>query len=142
MNKYNFKIITLWVIYNNKKEILLGKRSMNEDVYPWYRSIPGGKLEINGKESNQNILEYNIKKEIKEEFWIDVEIVDYLNNHYWYNQSQYKIYITFLTKHTIWKPKPLDDTDMVKYFHIDEIQKIQFPPNVLKTINLAYKKIK
>ena len=55
---------------------------MNEDFYPGYRSLPGGKVEIYPEENNRSLLENNLKKEIREELGIEVKDIRYLNNHY------------------------------------------------------------
>ena len=68
----NFKIITSIVLINEEGEFLLGKRSMDEDVFPGLWSIPGGKVEIANMEIH--ILENNVKREVLEEFGIEVYI--------------------------------------------------------------------
>lgn len=138
MEKYFFKVITVWVIYNNNKEILLAQRSMNEDVYPWYWSIPWWKLEVINW-INRNILEENLKKEITEEIWIQIDNIKYINSHIWYNENQNKIYIAFLCKHISWQPLCLEDTQDVKYFTQNELKWISFPPNVEEIISEAFK---
>ena len=34
------------IIFNKKDQVLLGKRSMSEDVYPGLWCVPGGKIDV------------------------------------------------------------------------------------------------
>lgn len=133
------KIITLWIIYNENKEILLWKRSSNEKVFPWYWSIPWWMLEIKVNSPKFNILENNLKKTIQQNLWIDVEITEYINSHYGFYQDEFNIYIWFLAKHTNWSPK--QDFEEIKYFNINEIPHLDLPPNILELINIWYEQI-
>lgn len=60
-------LIVHCVIFNNKKEILILKRSSEEDVFPDLWDIPGGTLE-DGEDP-----EVGVKREIKEETGLDIK---------------------------------------------------------------------
>lgn len=139
---FNFKIITIWIIYDKKNRILLWKRSIDEDVYPGYWSLPGGKLEISLEENdNRNLLEYNLQKEIREELGIEVNKIHYLNNHYMIRGEWEQIlYICFSAQHLSWEPQPLEDTEKVQFFTLEECKSFDFPPNVLKCLEKFYDK--
>ncbi len=136
---YNFKVITIWIVYDDENRVLLWKRSMDENVYPGYWSLPGWKLEISPDADSRHLLEYNLKKEIQEEVWIEVSDLRYLNNHYSIRWDWEQIlYICFAAKHSWWEPQPLEDTDEVKFFGFEECKSFDFPPNVLKCLESFY----
>lgn len=125
-----FKVITIWIVKNDQWEILLWKRSLTENAFPGFRSIPWWKVEINWTQSTRNILEDNLKKEYMEEIWIEIWEFKYLSSHYWFNNWEFKLYIAFSAKHLSWIPQALEDTDYVKYFDVESALKLQLPPNI------------
>lgn len=138
MNSQNtFKVIVVWVVLNDEWQVLLWKRSEDEDVFPGYWATPWWKVEINGKENDKDILEQNLKREILEETGIIVWNIEYLNSHYWYNWSEYKIYVVFTAKHLEGEPKALEDTEVVSFIDIDQALTLKLAPNVDFILNLV-----
>ncbi len=134
--KYLYRITTSVVIVNEKKEVLLGKRSSTEDTLQGFWSIPGGKLEL--AEHALDVLENNAIKEVLEEFGVTVGVLTYLDSHLWAtDESDKKVTIVFKGVITSGAPKPLEDTDEVEWFSLEEIKKIKLPPNVFRVIEKA-----
>ena len=122
---YEFKIITSIVIMNEEKEFLLGKRSMDEDVFPGLWSIPGGKVEHGPAE--HDVLEKNVQKEAEEEMGIQVSVDSYVQSH---SNGKGKIYIIFKGRHIGGEPQALDDTDKVEWFKLEDIKEETLCPEV------------
>jgi ADP-ribose pyrophosphatase YjhB (NUDIX family) len=122
---YEFKIITSLVILDEQKRFLLGKRSMKEDVFPGLWSIPGGKVE--SPLPIHDVLEKNVKKEVLEEFGVEVEVTGYVQSH---SNGENKVYVIFLGKIVKGKPRPLEDTDEVRWFRFEELEKNKLCPEV------------
>lgn len=134
---YEFKIITSVVISDESGRFLLGKRSMKEDVFPGLWSIPGGKCEL--PLPMHDVLEINAKKEVMEEFGVEVEIDSYIESH---SDGKNKIYVEFLGKITKGKPKPLEDTDEVRWFRFEELEKDKLCPEVYEILRKVTKRLK
>lgn len=122
---YEFKIITSLVIIDKEGRFLLGKRSEDEDVFPGLWSIPGGKVEHGPMQ--KDVLENNLKKEVLEEFGVEVEIEDYIKSH---SDGKDKIYVEFLGHIVKGIPKPLEDTEKVKWFKFKELKRNMLCPEV------------
>ncbi|MFP4424406.1 MAG: NUDIX hydrolase [Candidatus Woesearchaeota archaeon] len=127
---YEVKVITSAVIENNKK-FLLGKRSMSEDVFPGLWSIPGGKVE--SPENKVGILEENCIREVEEEMGCTVRITGYVQSH---GDGKNKVYIIFRGEVKKGEPKPLEDTEEVAWFSMEEIEgmKEQLCPRVYEIL--------
>src|SRR4030042_730673 len=133
---YEFKIITSVIITDKRGRFLLGKRSMKEDVFPGLWSIPGGKVE--SPLIVQDVLEKNAKKEVMEEFGVEVEITGYAESH---SDGKGKVYIIFFGKIIKGGPKPLEDTDEVRWFWFEDLEKEKLCPevyDVLKKVRKEY----
>lgn len=122
---YDFKIITSLVIVDKKGNFLLGKRSMKEDVFPGLWSIPGGKVEHGP--AQRDVLENNVKKEVLEEFGVEVEVDKYVQSH---SNGKDKIYAIFLGHIIKGTPKPLEDTDEIRWFKFEDLKKETLCPEV------------
>lgn len=134
--KYLYKVIVAAVIFNEKKEVLLGKRSLTEDVLPGYWGLPGGKVE--NKESIQDILEEDLKREVFEEIGAKIDNIKYLESHL---SDGEKINICFTAKIKEGIPKPLDETEEIKWTKIEELTNIKITPHTLDRVKLAYEAI-
>jgi 8-oxo-dGTP diphosphatase len=133
---YEFKIITSVVIMDEKKRFLLGKRSMREDVFPGLWSIPGGKVET--PLPIRDVLEKNAKKEVMEELDVEIEITNYVQSH---SNGENKVYVIFLGKIVKGKPRPREDTDEVRWFRFEELEKEKLCPevyDVLKKVSRGF----
>lgn len=133
-NLNEFQVVTSVVITDRRGNVLLGKRSMQEDVFPGLWSIPGGKCE-SGQECIE-FLEKNAKREVKEEFGVDVHITDYLESHY---NGEKKVYVTLIGRIANGIPRPLEDTYEVRWFSLEEALKLELCPEVGRILELAIK---
>lgn len=122
---YEFKIITSLVIVSEEGKFLLGKRSMDEDVFPGLWSIPGGKVESGHRQLD--VLENNVTKEVLEEFGVKVAVDSYIQSH---SNGRGKIYIIFKGSITEGIPEPLEDTDEVAWYKFEDIKEESLCPEV------------
>ena len=111
------------IITNNKKEILLGKRSKNSYFYPDLWGLPGGMLEYNEK------LEQGAKREVSEELGVEIQIIKQSTKSYENLPTKdcrlHSVDIPFYAKIISGKPKPKDETSEVKWFKPSEIKKMK-----------------
>ena len=127
---YEFKIITSLVITDADGKFLLGKRSMDEDVFPGLWSIPGGKVEHGPIQ--RDVFEKNVKKEVLEEFGVRVAVTDYVQSH---SNGKDKVYVIFAGHITEGNPEPLEDTDEVRWFKFEELNEEDLCPEVYDVLN-------
>lgn len=99
------------IIFNKKGQVLLGKRSLDEDVYPGLWCIPGGKIDVESCEDG--VIENNLKREVKEEVDIEIEPIFYLTSNCLLNHGEAKLYLIFVSEHLSGTPLALDDTEML-----------------------------
>src|SRR3972149_528851 len=125
--KYLFKIIVAAAIFNSDKKVLLAKRSMTEDVLPGYWGIPGGKVESRGNISD--ILEHEIKREVKEEVGIEINNLKYIESHL--NESG-KLNICFICNAGKGKPKISDEVEEVGWFTLEQVKSMDLTPHTLE----------
>jgi 8-oxo-dGTP diphosphatase len=130
--KYFYKIIVAAVIFNSEGKILLAKRSMDEDFFPGFWGLPGGKVEIRG--NIDNVLEVELKREVLEEVGIKIKNLRYLESHL--NESK-KVNISFVAELDKGTPKPLEDTEKVEWLDLEEAKKLQLTPHTLERLILA-----
>ncbi|MCW1907722.1 MAG: NUDIX hydrolase [Candidatus Saccharibacteria bacterium] len=135
--KTEHQVIISCVILNEQGQVLLGKRSMDEDVFPGLWGIPGGKVEttITGPDT----FEENLKRETLEEMGIAVEIIGYLDSSARVSDDKSKIYIIFLAKITSGEPKPLEDTVEVKWWNVADLEESILTPKTLESIQKGVK---
>ena len=131
-NKYLFKIVLSVVILNKDKKVLLAKRSIKEDVLPGYWGIPGGKVESKG--NIQDILEKEIKREVLEEVGIEIKNIKYFESHL--NESE-KVNICFSAEIDKGIPSPLDETEEVNWFSLEESKKLKLTPHTFERIEMV-----
>ncbi|MBW7953713.1 NUDIX hydrolase [Candidatus Dojkabacteria bacterium] len=80
----NLTINTIGLVYNTEGKFLIGKRSSIELHEPGLYSYLGGKLDYNGElqaGKSMFLLEENLKREIKEEAGVEIEVSEYLSSH-------------------------------------------------------------
>lgn len=110
------------IITNQKKEILLGKRSRDSIFYPNYWGLPGGVLEYNEK------LKDCVIREVKEELGINIRVTKQARAHENFPNKKCSIHsidIPFYAKIVQGIPKPKDETSEVKWFKPSEIKKMK-----------------
>lgn len=130
-----YKIIVSCVIFNDNGQVLMGKRSMREEVFPGLWGIPGGKVEYDA--SSTSVLEDNLVREANEEMGIVIRPDKYLSSNF--NKEATKLYIIFTAKHISGEPKALEDTEEVRWWNINELNAEELTQNTYNNIILASK---
>lgn len=131
--KHHFdSVIVSTVIFNEKKQVLLGKRSMSEDVYPGLWGIPGGKVEVEG--CDDDIIEKNLKREVKEEMGIEISPLFFLASNCLVNGDKTKLYLNFVSEYISGEPEALEDTEEVKWFEVGDLTEEMLTPKTYENI--------
>ena len=114
------------IIQNSKGEILLGKRAKDHVFYPSSWGLPGGIIEY-----SESVVDA-VKREAKEELGVKIKIIKRAKNIYEHfpnkDCSIHTIDIPYYAKIVKGKPKPKDETSLVKWFN----------PHEIKNMKLAY----
>ena len=121
-------------------KILVSRRSFEEPHEPGKWTIPGGKTEIT--EGNiWNILEVTCIREIKEETGIDIynnDIKLLTNNTFIHSSNKHAIALIFLCHWKSGNPQALEDTIDVKWISLEELNTLEFAPNVKNYIQKGF----
>ncbi|KKQ81453.1 MAG: NUDIX hydrolase [Parcubacteria group bacterium GW2011_GWF2_38_76] len=134
--RHNFNSVNVsTIIFNQKGQVLLGKRSMDEDVYPGLWCIPGGKIDVEPCEDG--VIEKNLQREVREEIGIEIEPVFYLTSNCLLNGDEAKLYLIFVSEHISGDPRALDGTEQVKWFDIEELSHDMLTPRTFDNIHHA-----
>ncbi len=113
------KRIGVAVITNNKREILIDRRPNDADLGGLWE-FPGGKVEPS------ETIEECIKREIKEELALDIEVGEHLISvDYTYPQVQISL-IVHHCRHQGGEPQPLASQE-VRWVSLAEIAQFKFP---------------
>ena len=107
------------LIFNDKKEVLLMKRSKNSKNQALWWSQPGGAVDFNEKAINAT------KREIKEELGIEIDIwaeVSHID-HILKKENQHWMAIPFLAKIKKGTPKimEIEKCDEIRWFSLDKL---------------------
>lgn len=109
------------LIINDKNETLLLKRGVKSRNQAGYWSKPGGTVEFGEK------IEDAIRREIKEEFGVDIELIKFLGftDHIIKEENQHWLSISYLAKIIKGEPKNLepDKHDDFGWFSFDKLPK-------------------
>jgi len=73
-----------------------------------------------------------------EEIGVEVEVLDYIESH---SDGKGKIYVEFLGRIVKGRPRPLEDTDEVRWFKFEELKKDKLCPevyDVLKKVSRGF----
>jgi len=137
-----FNIVTVAVIYNEKNELLIVKRSLNKSHAPNIYSYPGGNVEVGSDKIN--ILENNLIREVKEETNVVIDSIEYLHSHIFNKEDNTNvIVIAYVARYvsgdiTKFKEKEVNE---IEWMDIDKISQIDTLNIIKEVYSLAYKKI-
>jgi 8-oxo-dGTP pyrophosphatase MutT (NUDIX family) len=131
----DFKVVVSAVILNDNKQVLLGKRSEEEDVFPGLWGIPGGKVEV--EESGMDTIENALKREALEEMGVEIQPKDYLESSCRVVGDSAKLYIIFSAEHIGGTPTALEDTVEVKWADFDSLSPTDLTPHTYENIKQA-----
>src|SRR3989344_3343060 len=136
MSEYQlFRVVVAAVVHNKNGEFLMAQRHLKDDNQPGIWAIPAGHIEVEA--SNTNILEDNLRREVKEEVGIEINIERYLESHSWVAEDYKKLTIVFLCTIKSGEPKALSETEEVSWLSLAEIRKLNCAPSVLRVIEKA-----
>jgi ADP-ribose pyrophosphatase YjhB (NUDIX family) len=91
----NFKVIVSGFVFNASGELLVVRRSPDEEAFPNMLAIPGGTVEVQAASGLvQDTVENNLIREVKEETDVDV-IVDSWMESSSISQEKAKLYLFF-----------------------------------------------
>ncbi len=138
MESNTFQVNLSVIVFNSKGEVLLIKRSLDEEVYPGLWGIPGGKLDSADKN-----LEEGLAREVKEETGILInKDLKLISNNVFVSPENNKVYLVFTAKYESGEPKPLEDTEEVRWFGHEELPpKEDFTPFTFDLISKAIKSL-
>ena len=133
-------ILVNGVIFRENK-VLVSQRSLEELHEPGKWTIPGGKVEKT-EGGIFNIIEKTLKAEVKEETGIDIkdEVELLTNNTFIRSTGQHVVAMVFKCFYGSGEATPLEDTIDCKWVTIEEVEKMEFAPNVKKYILEAFSK--
>jgi len=123
-------VIANAVIFDGNK-VLVSQRSLEEAHEPGKWTIPGGKIDRTEGDIF-NIIEDTLAREVMEEAGVEIEkeVRMITNNTFIRSNGQHVIAMVFKCKYKSGEAKPLEDTIDCKWVTKDEIEKMEFPPNV------------
>lgn len=77
----NFKVIVSGFVFNPKGELLVIRRSLDEETFPGMLAIPGGTVEVQPASGLiQDTVEHNLIREIKEETDVDIKVDSWMES--------------------------------------------------------------
>lgn len=77
----NFKVIVSGFVFNPKGELLVVRRSPDEETFPSMLAIPGGTVEVPVASGLvQDTVELNLIREIKEETNVDIKVESWMES--------------------------------------------------------------
>lgn len=126
---HRFKVIVSIVLVDKNGKFFLAKRSDQEEVFPGFWSIPGGR--VDSGPAMFDVLETNLKREVKEEIGVEIAIDRYLESH---SDGKEKIYVIFQGHIIKGKPICLEDTQELNWFDFNKIKKLKLTPRTLELI--------
>lgn len=135
-----YSILVNAVVFKEDK-VLVSQRSYEESHQPGKWTIPGGKVEKTEDEIF-NVLEKNLAKEVREEIGIEIDDKTSLvtnNTFIRSSDGQHVVVMVFKCNYKSGEEKPLEDTIDCKWVKKDELENIDFAPNVKWYILEAYK---
>ncbi len=130
-------------VVEKEGKILVSQRSFEEAHEPGKWTIPGGK--VDRTEGNVwNILEQTCSREVMEE--TGVEITDQIellaNNTFIHSSGKHAIALVFLCHWKAGKATALEDTIAIKWITEEELDSLEFAPNVKIYISRGFEYLK
>lgn len=118
------------IVFNEKKQILLGRRRNGK--YAGYWCIPCGYVEY-----DEDVYQA-VKREFKEETNLDIDVINvYTVQSNFHDPENHTVGIWFFAQVTNGEPVAGDDLDEVGYFNLTDVPELAFP-----TDNLVINKLK
>lgn len=91
-----FKVIVSGFVFNDNGELLVIRRSMDEESFPGMLAIPGGTVEVDSGAGLENdTIENALIREVKEETDVDVTVGDWMESSAISKTDSAKLYLFF-----------------------------------------------
>lgn len=132
-------VIVNGVVFNGNK-VLVSQRSLEEAHEPGKWTIPGGKIERTEGDVF-NIIEKTVAREVLEETGVEIQDTVQLitNNTFIRSNGQHVIALVFKCTYKSGEAQSLEDTISCKWATLEEVQSMEFPPNVKEYILNGFK---
>lgn len=133
MSKIHYIVSVEGAIYRDDKWLII-RRSEQEECAPGRLALVGGKVE-NVSNVPANVLEETLKREVREEVGITIDVVDYLKSKaFVMEDGQTVIDVIFLCKHKSGEPRCAspDEVATVRWLTAQEIENSDKAPLYLK----------
>lgn len=143
-DKAKFNIVLVMGVIEKEGKYLIAQRSLDEPQAPGTWSLPGGKVEVETKKDELNVLEETLKKEIVEEVGIEVEDEMFYvrSSSFIRNDGAPVVGVLFLCKWKSGKATPLEDSIDIAWISIDEIPNYEFAEGINNALKIADQKLK
>lgn len=124
-------------------KILVSQRSLEEAHEPGKWTIPGGKVDRTEGDI-WNVLEATCAREVKEETGVEIEDhAEFLaNNTFIHSSGKHAIALIFLCHWKAGEAQALEDTIGVKWISAEELDSLEFAPNVKTYISKGFDYLK
>ena len=91
-----FKVIVNGFVYNDNGELLVIRRSDDEETFPGMLAVPGGTVEVEPESGlSNNVIEDNLIRELKEETEVDISVGKWLESSCIAKADSAKLYLFF-----------------------------------------------
>lgn len=134
MSKF-FKVNVSVIIFNEDRNILLQKRSADEEVFPGKWGIPGGTVEM----SDQS-LESALSREVLEEVGVEIRNIEFLQNNIRPKELYGMVYVVCTAEYKSGNPVAMDGTELVQWTPVTEAVNFDLTPTTREAIVLAYER--
>jgi 8-oxo-dGTP diphosphatase len=140
---HTYIVNTAGVIYNNKGQFLVIRRSDKDKQFPGIFAYPAGK--VSAEEAVDNILEKNLQREVKEETGVEIDKIEYLHSNLFQRTSgEWVVIICFTARYLNGDLKADDPNEVSSVSWVDPVKISQLAtiPMVKKIFKLAAQKLK
>lgn len=134
-----FHIVLVQALVFKDGKALIAQRSFEELQAPGMWSLPGGKVELYGNDTN--VIEKALKEEFREEVGIELEddIYYYNSGSFVRNDGSSVVTLCFIAKWKSGEAMPLEDSIAVKWISRDEIDNYEYAPSVRSLVKAGFK---
>lgn len=140
---HKYIVNTAGIVYNDKNQFIVIKRSKTDKQSPGIYAYPAGKVDL--EKPVNNILEKNLRREVKEEAGVEITNLEYLHSEMFQKVTgDWVVIIHFIAKYVKGKLKAADPKEVseVLWMTLEQINKQNTLPVVKRLYKLAEKKIK
>jgi ADP-ribose pyrophosphatase YjhB (NUDIX family) len=135
-----FHIVLAQAVAFKDGKALIAQRGMEEVQSPGMWSIPGGKVELYGKDDN--VIEKTLKAEFEEE--VGIELHDEMNycqsSSFIRKDDSSVIVLCFIADWKAGEAQPLEDSIAVAWISREEIGNYEYPPTIKETLESAFER--